>query len=148
MHRVLIFLGVSWIGANLVGAWVSIDHEQPYDLTFVDTAGDASRIVDDWVYGWGTGLAMPLWFLAVVAGLTLLVSVGGTPTRFAGLLLTLGGVASVFYSLSSRLTVDRLQATGVDATETAVIRAVLLLDGLLILVGALTYITTPRTPPR
>ena len=144
----MVFLGVAWIAANLVGAWVSVQNDRPYDLSFVDEPGAVSRIGDDWLRGWGTGLAMPLWVLAVAAVLTVLVSFGGAATKWAALLLMLVGAASIAFTLSNQLTYDRLEATGTDRAETAVIAATLVLAGLLVLIGLLTVITTPRTTRR
>ncbi len=144
MRRLLVFLGVMWVAANLAGAWVSVDHDRPYDLSFLDTPGKVDRIGDDWLYGWGTGLSVPLWFLAAVAILTVVVSFGGGATKFGAVLVMLAGAASLAFSLSNKLTLDRLDATAADRTETAIIAATLFLAGMLVLVGLLTVITTPR----
>jgi hypothetical protein len=144
VRRLLVFLGVMWVAANLFGAWVSVDHDRPYDLSFLDAPGKVGRIGDDWLYGWGTGLAMPLWFLAVVAILTVVVSFGGNPTKLGSVLLLLAGAASLAFTLSNQLTHDRLDATSADRVETAIIGATLLLAGLMVLVALLTVITTPK----
>jgi hypothetical protein len=144
VRRLLVFLGVMWIAANLAGAWVAVDHDRPYDLSFLDTPGRVARIGEDWLYGWGTGLAMPLWFLAAAAVLTVVASFGGNATRFSSFLLLLVGGASVAYTLSNQLTSDRLGQRDVDRGETAIIAATLLLAGLMVLIGFLTVITTPK----
>jgi hypothetical protein len=144
VRRLLVFLGVMWVAANLFGAWVAVDHDRPYDLSFLDAPGKVARIGEDWLYGWGTGLAMPLWFLAIVAILTVAVSFGGTLTKLGSILLLLAGGASLAFTLSNQLTHDRLDATSADRTETAIIGATLLLAGLLVLVSLLTIITTPK----
>lgn len=148
VRKLLVFLGVAWIAANLVGAWLSVEHDEPYDLSFLDKPGRVSQIGDDWLRGWGTGLAMPLAILAAAAVLTVVVTFGGTATRVGALLLMVVGGLSLAFTSSNQLTHDRLTATATDQTETAVIGAVLVLAGLLILVGFLTLITTPRTGRR
>lgn len=145
MRRLLVFLGVAWVAANLAGAWVSVDHERPYDLSFLDAPGAVGRIGDDWLHGWGTGLAMPLGVLAAATVLTVVVSFGGTATKVGGFLMAALGAASLGFSLTNQLTFDRLRATGGDSTETAIIAATLVLAGLLVLIGFLTVITTPAT---
>ena len=144
VRKLLVFLGAMWIAANLAGAWVSVENKRPYDLKFVDEPGRSGRIGDDWLYGWGTGLAVPMWFLAGVAVLTVAVSFGGRATKYGGVAMMLVGAASLTFTLSNQLTYDRLDATDVDRGETAIIGASLLLAGLLILIGLLTVITTPR----
>lgn len=133
-----------WVATNLVGAWVSVRHHLPYDLKFVDQAGVSGRIGDDWLHGWGTGLAMPLWFIAIVAVLTVLASFGGNATKFSAAILMLAGAASVAFTLSNKLAFDRLKATGADRTEAAIVIATLMLASLMVLVGFLTVITTPK----
>jgi hypothetical protein len=148
VRKLLVFLGVAWIAANLVGAWVSVDHERPYDLSFVDQPGSVGRIGDDWLHGWGTALALPLGVLAAAAVLTVVVSFGGTATKVGGLLMAVLGAGSLAFTLSNQLTYDRLQAAEGDRTETAIIAATLVLAGLLVLIGFLTFITTPATRRR
>ena len=144
VRRLLVFLGVMWVATNLVGAWVSVRHHLPYDLSFVDKPGVSGRIGDDWLHGWGTGLAMPLWFLAIVAVLTVLASFGGNATKLSSALLMLSGAASVAFTLSNKLAFDRLKATGTDRTEAAIVIATLMLASLMVLIGFLTVITTPK----
>ncbi len=148
MRKLLVFLGVAWIATNLLGAWVSVSNHRAYDLKFVDQAGTEGRIDDDWLHGWGTGLAMPLWVLAVAAVLTVLVSFGGGVGKVAAFLMMIVGGLSVAFTLSNQLTYDRLQATEVDRTETAIIIASLGLAVLIVLFGFLTVITTPSTSRR
>lgn len=148
VQKLLVFLGVAWIATGLVGAWLSVEHDEPYDLSFVDKPGLVRNIGDDWISGWGTGLAMPLWILAVAAVLTVIVTFGGTATRVGAMLLMIIGGLSIVFTLTNQLTHDRLTATTTDQAERAVIGASLLLAGLLVLVGLLTVITTPRTRRR
>jgi lysylphosphatidylglycerol synthetase-like protein (DUF2156 family) len=144
VRRLLVFLGAMWVAANLAGAWVSVDHDRPYDLSFVDEPGKVGRIGDDWLHGWGTGLAMPLWFLAIVAVLTVLASFGGNATKLSAALLILAGSTSVAFTLSNKVAFDRLTATSADRTEGAIVIATLLLASLMVLIGLLTVITTPK----
>jgi hypothetical protein len=144
VRRLLVFLGAMWVAANLAGAWVSVDHDRPYDLSFVDEPGKVGRIGDDWLHGWGTGLAMPLWFLAIVAVLTVLASFGGKATKLSSALLILAGSTSVAFTLSNKVAFDRLTATSADRTEGAIVIATLLLASLMVLIGLLTVITTPK----
>lgn len=148
MRRLLVLLGVAWIAANLLGAWVSVRHDRPYDLSFVDRPGTVPRIGDDWLHGWGTGLAMPLGVLAAAAVLTVLASFGGGLGRLTAFLLMLLGAASLAFTLANQPTYDRLQAPTSNRAETALIVATLVLAALLVLVGLLTVITTPRTRRR
>jgi hypothetical protein len=144
VRRLLVFLGVMWIATNLAGAWVSVRHHLPYDLSFVDQPGARGRIGDDWLHGWGTGLAMPLWFLSIVAVLTVLASFGGNATRFSAAGLMVAGAMSVAFTLSNKASFDRLKAAGTDHAEAAIVMASLLLAALMVLIGFLTVITTPK----
>jgi hypothetical protein len=144
VRRLLVFLGVMWIATNLVGVWVSVRHHRPYDLAFVDQPGASGRIGDDWLHGWGTGLAMPLWFISIVAVLTVVVSFGGNATKFSAVLMMLAGALSIAFTLSNKLTFDRLRATGADRTEAAIVISTLMLAALMVLIGFLTVITTPK----
>ena len=148
MRKLLVFLGVAWIATNLLGAWVSVSNHRAYDLKFVDQAGIEGRIDDDWLHGWGTGLAMPLWVLAVAAAHTVVVSIGAGVGKVAPNHKNILGVQRVEFTLSNQLTYDRLQATEVDRTETAIIIASLGLAVLIVLFGFLTVITTPSTSQR
>jgi hypothetical protein len=144
VRRLLVFLGVMWIATNLLGAWISVRHHLPQDLSFADQPGRTGRIGDDWLHGWGTGLAMPLWFISVVAVLTVVASFGGRATKVSAFLLMLVGAASVAFTLSNKPSYDRLQATGADHGEAAIVIATLLLASLMVLIGFLTVITTPK----
>ena len=144
MRRLLVFLGVMWIATNLFGAWISVRHHLPQDLSFVDQPGASGRIGDDWLHGWGTGLAMPLWFISVVAVLTVVASFGGNATRWSAALLMVAGALSIAFTLSNKLTFDRLKATGADRTEAAIVICTLMLAALMVLIGFLTVITTPK----
>jgi hypothetical protein len=144
VRRLLVFLSVMWIATNLVGVWVSVRHHRPYDLAFVDKPGASGRIGDDWLHGWGTGLAMPLWFISIVAVLTVLASFGGNATKVSAFFLMLAGAVSVAFTLSNQPSYDRLKAAGADRTEAAIVFATLLLAALMVLIGFLTVITTPK----
>ena len=142
------FLGAAWIAVQIAGALVSVDHERPYDLSFLDEPGATGRIGDDWLHGWGTGLAMPLGVLAAAAIVTVLVSFGGGWGRFAALLMMVLGGLSIAFTLTNQVTYDRLDATKTDRLETGLIAGSLGLAGLLVVIGFITVITTPRTRRR
>jgi hypothetical protein len=144
VRRLLVFLGVMWIATNLFGAWISVRHHLPQDLSFVDQPGASGRIGDDWLHGWGTGLAMPLWFISIVAVLTVVASFGGNATKVSAFFLMLAGAVSVAFTLSNQPSYDRLKAAGADRTEAAIVFATLLLAALMVLIGFLTVITTPK----
>jgi lysylphosphatidylglycerol synthetase-like protein (DUF2156 family) len=144
VRRLLVFLGVMWIATNLLGAWVSVRHHLPYDLKYVDSSGASGQIGDDWLHGWGTGLAMPLWFVSIVAILTVVATFGGNATKFSAALLVVAGAISVAFTLSNQPSFDRIKAAGADHGEAAIVFASLLLASLLVLVGFLTVITTPK----
>jgi hypothetical protein len=148
VRKLLVFLGVAWIATNLIGAWLSVEHDRPYDLSFLDQPGTVSQIGNDWLRGWGSGLAMPLWVLAIAAVLTVVVSFDGSATRLSSVLLMVLGALSIAFTLANQPTYDRLKATATDRGETAVVIASLVLAGMMVLIGLITVITTPRTPRR
>ena len=142
------FLAIAWIATNLIGAWMAYDHDRAYDLSWLDQPGRVAQIGNDWLYGWGTGLAMPLWVLAGAAVLAVAVTFGGEAGRLAAALTMVLGGLSLAYSLTNQLTYDRFEATGTERGETALIFASLLLAALLVLIGLITVITTPRARRR
>ncbi|MGH8894426.1 MAG: hypothetical protein ACRDWY_14150 [Actinomycetes bacterium] len=146
MRKVLVLLVVGWVGVSLAAAWVSVDRKLPYDLSFLDERGAADRIGDDWLYGWGTGLAAPMPFVAAMAVLAALSALTGAAGRAGAFLVALLGGLSLAYMLSSRPAHDRLTDTGADGTETALVFATLGLAGLLVLIGLTSWLTAPREP--
>lgn len=148
MRKLLVFLGAAWIATQIAGALVSVDHERPYDLSFLDEPGVTAKIGDDWLHGWGTGLAMPLGVLAAAAILTVLVSFGGGWGRLGAFLMMVVGGLSIGFTLTNQVTYDRLDAVKADRVETGLIVASLGLAGLLVVIGLVTVITTPRARRR
>jgi hypothetical protein len=148
VRKLLVLLGVAWVATNLFGAWMAVEHKRPYDLSWLNDAGSKDRVGDDWLHGWGTGLAMPFAVVAVVAVLTVVATFGGGAGRFSALLLLVVGGLAVAYTLTNDPSIARLQNTKLEHGELAVVSATLALSGLLVLFGFLTVITTPRTHRR
>jgi threonine/homoserine/homoserine lactone efflux protein len=145
VRKLLVLLGVAWIAVNLYGAWMAVEHKRPYDLSWLDEPGSKDHVGDDWLHGWGTGLAMPFAVVAVVAVLTVIATFGGGAGKFSALLLTVVGGLCLFYTLTNDLTLERLKNTKIEHAELAVVSATLTVSGLLVLFGFLTVITTPKT---
>ena len=148
MRKLLVLLGVAWIAVNLYGAWLAVEHTRPYDLSWLDQPGSKDTVGEDWLHGWGTGLAMPFAVAAVIALLTVIATFGGGTGRFSALLLTVAGGLCLFYTLTNDLTIQRLKNTKIEHLELAVVSATLTVSGLLVLFGFLTVITTPKTHRR
>jgi phosphatidylserine synthase len=148
VRKLLVLLGVAWIATNLAGAWMAVEHERPYDLSWLDEPGAKDHVGDDWLHGWGTGLAMPFAVVAVVAVLTVIATFGGGTSRFSALLLVVVGGLALAYTLTNDLSLDRLRNTELEQGELAVVAGTLVLSGLLVLIGFLTVITTPTTHRR
>lgn len=140
----LVLLAVAWVGVTLAAAWLSVDHSLPYDLVFLDAPGDASRIGDDWLFGWGTGLAAPMPLVAAVAVLAALSTLGGVAGRTGAFLVALLGGASIAYTLSDRPATDRLGSVAAETTEASLLIASLCLAALLVLIGLGAWLTAPR----
>ena len=132
MRKLLVLLGVTWVAVNLYGAWLAVEHKRPYDLSWLDQPGSKETVGEDWLHGWGTGLAMPFVVAAVVALLTVIATFTGGTGKLSALLLT----------------IQRLKNTKIEHLELAVISATLTVSGLLILFGFLTVITTPKVHRR
>ena len=57
VRKLLVLLGVAWVGVTLGAAWLAVDQTVPYDLSVPRLAGGRDMVGEDWLYGWGTGLA-------------------------------------------------------------------------------------------
>lgn len=144
VRKLLVLLAVVWMVANVAGAWISVTRKLPYDLSFLDQPGRVGNVGNDWLYGWGTGLAMPLATVAGMAVLTIIATFPGAPGRVGAFVIALLGGVSVAFTLANQLTHDRLSSAAGDRVETALIIATLVSGGLLVLVGFLTWLTDSR----
>jgi hypothetical protein len=144
VRKLLVLVAVAWVAVSLGAAWLAVDHEVPYDLSFLDARGDSSNVGEDWLYGWGTGLAAPM--AGAAAGLILAVtsSMDRAAGRLGAFLLAILGGLSIAYTLANQVTEDRLRNTGTEPVETGLVIATLALAGLLVLVGFTTWLTAPR----
>lgn len=144
VRRLVVLLAVCWVGVNLAAAWVSVDRKVPYDLAFLDRPGGPDRVGEDWLYGWGCGLAVPMAAVAAMAVLAAMSALSGGAGRLGSFLVAVLGGASVAYTLANAPATERLQALGTDTTESALLIASLSLGGLLVLVGLIAWLTSPR----
>lgn len=144
MRKLLVFFAAVWVGVNLAAAWVSVDRALPHDLTFLDQAGSRDRIGEDWLYGWGTGLTVPMGVVAAVAVLAALAAATGASGRIGAFLLAVLGGASIAFTFADRPATERLRAVENDVTESSLLIASLVLAALLVLVGFTTWLTSPR----
>lgn len=144
MRKVLVLLAVAWVAVTVGAAWLAVDHVVPHDLAFLDGPGDPELVGEDWLFGWGTGLAAPL--AAAAAGLFLAVmsSMDRAAGRFGAFLLAVLGGLSIAYTLANQVTEDRLRDTGAEPVETGLVMATLALATLLVLAGFATWLTAPR----
>jgi hypothetical protein len=144
VRRFLVLLGIAWVGVTLGAAWVAVDQSVPYDLSFLDSTGTADMVGEDWLYGWGTGLAAPLAAVAAGAILTVLASMDGAAGRLGAFLLAVLGGLSVAYLLANQPVHDLLRDRSKEPVQTALVAATLVLGALLVLVGFTTWLTAPR----
>jgi len=145
VRKLLVLLAIAWVGVTLGAAWVSVDEEIPYDLSFLDAQGATDQVGVDWLRGWGTGLAAPLAGVAAVAVMVVLSSMDRSAGRLGTFLLADLGGLSLAYTLSNQVTYDRLRDTSADPVEIALVGATLALAGLMVLVGITAWLTAPRT---
>jgi hypothetical protein len=144
VRKLLVLLAVAWVGVTLGAAWVSVDREIPHDLSFLDAQGAVDKVGEDWLYGWGTGLAAPLAAVAAVAVFAVLASMDRAAGRLGAFVLAVLGGLSVAFTLSNQVTHDRLRDTSAEPLETGLVIATLALAGLMVLVGFTTWLTAPR----
>ena len=144
VRKLLVLLGVAWVGVTLGAAWLAVDQTVPYDLSFVDATGADDAVGEDWLYGWGTGLAAPLGAVAAGAILTVLASMEGAAGRLGAFLLAVLGGLSVAYMLASEPVHDLLTDRSAEPVQTALVAATIVLGALLVLVGFTTWLTAPR----
>lgn len=140
----LVTLAVVWVGANLAGAWLAVDRKLPYDLGVIDAVGRRGDVSDDWLLGWGTGLAMPLAAIAAMGILAVLCTLPGAAGRVGTFAIALLGGSSVAFTLANRLSHDRLAATGTDRIESGLIITTLASAALLVLVGLGAWLSAAR----
>lgn len=143
MRKVLVVLAAGWIGVSLAAAWVSVERRLAYDLSFVDRPGSAGEIGRDWLLGWGSGLAAPMWLMAAMAVATALSANGGGAGRLGALLVALCGGASIAFTFANRPAAQRLRALG-DGVESWLVLATLATATLLVLLGLLAWATAPK----
>lgn len=144
MRKLLVLLAAGWIGVSLAAAWVSYDRKLPYDLMSLDRTGTTGRIGDDWLFGWGAGLTVPMWVVAAGAVLTVTATLGGGAGRFGAFVLMLVAAASIAYTVDSRHARAQLADLGGDTTASALVVSSLALAGLVVLLGFVAWLTTPR----
>lgn len=144
MRKFLVLLAVAWVGVTLGAAWLAVNQTIPYDLALVDRQGAEDRVGEDWLYGWGTGLAAPLGAVAAGAILAVLSSMDGAAGRLGAFLLAVLGGLSVAYTLSNQVTEELLRSRSEEPVQTALVAATLALGALMVLVGFTTWLTAPR----
>lgn len=144
MRKLLVLVAVAWVAVTVGAAWLAVDHVVPHDLAFLDGPGDSKLVGEDWLFGWGTGLAAPLG--AAAAGLILAVmsSMDRAAGRLGAFLLAVLGGLSLAYTLANAVTEDRLRDTGAEPVESGLVIATLALAGLMVLLGFTTWLTAPR----
>ena len=128
-------VAVLWLAASLAGAWLSVDRKLPYDLGAIDVAGRRDQVADDWLFGWGTALAVPLAVVALMAVLAVLCTQPGGFGRVGTFVIALLGGASLAYTLGNRRTHTRLSHLAADRVEAVVVIGTLATAGLLVLLG-------------
>ena len=144
VRKVLVVLSVAWVGVSLGAAWIAVDRHLAYDLSFLDEPGRAGDIGHDWLLGWGSGLAAPMWAVAAMALATALSTFGGGGGRLGALLVALIAGGSIAYTFANRPATQRLRELGGDRVEAWLLVATLVLAGLLVLLGLVAWATTPR----
>lgn len=144
MRKLLVLLATGWVGVNLAAAWVSYDRRLPHHIDGLDRTGAPGRIGEDWLLGWGSGLAVPLWFIAIGAVVAVLATLDGAAGRGGALLLAVVGALSVAFTLFSRHAVDLLSDPAGDARVASLVVASVTLAALTALVGLVSFVTAPR----
>lgn len=137
-------LAVAWVGVTLGAAWVSVDQEIPYDLSFLSAAGTAETVGEDWLRSWGTGLAAPLGAVAAVAVFAVLASMDRSAGRLGAFTLAVLGALSVAFTASNGPTMDLVRDTSDEPVQSALVISTLALGALLVVVGFTTWLTAPR----
>ena len=144
VRKLLVLLTVIWIGVTLTAAWIAVDEKIPYDLAVLDRTGGRDRVGEDWLFGWGTGLAAPMAVVAAMAVLGAMSALTGPAGRFGAFCVALLGGASLAYTLANRPATERLQAFSNDTTQGGLLVGTLAVAALLVLIGFLTWLTAPR----
>lgn len=145
VRKLVILVGVLWLGVAVYATWLAVQRELPYDLAFLSRHGDTSRVLEDWLHGWGTALSPPLVGLAIFAVTLVVCTFDGPSGRIAMFVLALLGAASLVFTFSQQATHDRI--TDVQSHHKLVpwvIVSTVGMSALVVLCGFLGWLTAPR----
>ncbi|MGH2795364.1 MAG: hypothetical protein ACRDKG_13795 [Actinomycetota bacterium] len=129
--------------SSIAGAVVSIAREEPAGWLDIDT-GFGAR--DDFLYGLGTGIAPPLWFLMLFVASMWAATRGGRARRLGVVGLTLAGSAIVIGTLGEPITYRALSASGVGSAESVIVAANFALGAALLVMGVRVWLAERVAP--
>lgn len=118
---------------SILGAGIAIDREYPAGAFGLSTGLTARN---DFLYGLGTGISPPLWWLVLFVAASWAPIWGGRARRLGVWWLTLSGVTILVGQLGEPITYDALSASGLGGAESAVVIGNLILGVALSVLGA------------
>jgi hypothetical protein len=140
----LIVVAYLTLANSVVGAVISLERGEGVGWLGIDT-GLTTR--QDFLYGLGTSIAPPLWFLVIFAAATWVFATRGGPARRIALwLLTLIGLTIIIGTLGEPLTYQALSLSGLWSAEFFVVTFNFALGLAMLVLGARTLLAERVAP--
>ncbi len=128
---------------SIIGAAIAIDREEPAGWLGISTGLTAQN---DFLYGLGTGISPPLWFLILFVAASWAAIWGGRARRLGTAALTLSGLIIVIGQLGEPITYRALSASGFGGAESVVVIGNLVLGAALLTFGARALVADRVAP--
>lgn len=141
---ILIVVALLLLVNSIVGAVVSIARDEGVGWLGIDTGLTAEQ---DFLFGLGTSIAPPAWFLVLFAIAVWVAAMrGGRARRLGTLALTLAGLAIVIGTLGEPLTYQALSLSGLWSAEFFVVAINFALGLALFVLGVRTLVRGQVAP--
>ena len=128
---------------SVVGAAVAIDRNDPAGWLGISTGLTAKQ---DFLYGLGTGISPPLWFLILFVAASWAPIWSGRARRLGLSALTLSGLIILIGQLGEPITYRALSASGLGGAESLVVIGNLILGVALLYFGARALVADRVAP--
>lgn len=128
---------------SVVGAAIGIDREEPAGWLGISTGLTAKQ---DFLYGLGTGISPPLWFLVLFVAASWAPIWGGRARRVGIAALTVSGLIILIGQLGEPITYRALSASGLGGAESWVVMGNLILGAALLVFGARALVADRVAP--
>lgn len=128
---------------SVIGAAIAIDREEPAGWLGISTGLTARN---DFLYGLGTGISPPLWFLILFVAASWAPIWGGRARRLGTAALALSGLIILIGQLGEPITYRALSASGLGSAESLIVIGNLILAAALLFFGARALVADRVAP--